>query len=83
MAPADTAQAREASNPSRCGLFAYLQKTFDFQSLRRGIFLANARFSVVIATYCRANALCSMPDFNYQAFTQHLLNASSAFVSEF
>ena len=39
MAPADTAQAREASNPSRCGLFAYLQKTFDFQSLRRGIFL--------------------------------------------
>lgn len=33
------AQAREASNPSRCGLFAYLQKTFDFQSLHRGIFL--------------------------------------------
>ena len=45
MAPADTAQAREASNPSRCGLFAYLQKTFDFQSLRRGIFLRMPDFN--------------------------------------
>lgn len=70
MAPADTAQAREASNPSRCGLFAYLQKTFDFQSLRRGIFLRMPDFLWSIATYCRANALCSMPDFN----TRLLLN---------
>lgn len=82
MAPADTAQAREASNPSRCGLFAYLQKTFDFQSLRRGIFLRMPDFLWSLPPIAERmhSAACR---FQYQAFTQHLLNASSAFVSEF
>lgn len=70
MAPADTAQAREASNPSRCGLFAYLQKTFDFQSLRRGIFLRMPDFLWSLPPIAERIALCSMPDFN----TRLLLN---------
>ena len=77
-----TAQAREASNPSRCGLFAYLQKTFDFQSLHRGIFLRmpDLVWSLPPLAERMHSAACLI---SIAGFTQHLLNASSAFVSEF
>lgn len=76
MAPADTAQAREASNPSRCGLFTYLQKTFDFQSLRRGIFLRMPDFLWSLPPIAErmhsAACLISIPGF-YSTFAERLI----------